>query len=91
MTAPVIEVTVVASDHPIWKGQASFVSIPAYEGSMGILPNHEPVLTLIKEGIVSVVTNDEERREFNVSSGFIAFENNRLTVTVESGVDMQGH
>ena len=50
-----MQVNIVAADHPVWHGTAKSVTIPASEGEMGILADHEPVLTVIKGGTVSVV------------------------------------
>ena len=50
-----MKVNIVAADHPVWHGEATSVTIPASEGGMGILPDHEPVLTVIKQGTLTVV------------------------------------
>ncbi|KFI72134.1 ATP synthase subunit epsilon [Bifidobacterium minimum] len=87
MTAT-MSVTIVAADHPVWSGTARSVTIPAAEGGMGILPDHEPVLTVIKEGDVTVVEAGGERHSFAVRDGFISFDSNRLTIAVERGHDV---
>lgn len=79
----VMEVNIVAADHPVWKGQATSVTIPASEGGMGILANHEPVLTVIKQGEVTVVEASGARRVLEVTDGFISFDSNKLTIAVE--------
>lgn len=81
--APTMEVNIVAADHPVWRGEAISVTIPASEGGMGILPDHEPVLTVIKQGQVTVVEVGGARRVLDVTDGFIAFDSNRLTIAVE--------
>ncbi|KAA8815530.1 ATP synthase F0F1 subunit epsilon [Bifidobacterium sp. UTCIF-37] len=84
-----MQVNIVAADHPVWHGEARSVTIPAAEGGMGILPDHEPVLTIIKQGTVTVVEPDEDRHMFEVTDGFISFDSNKLTVAVERGRDVQ--
>ena len=56
-----MKVNIVAADHPVWHGEATSVTIPASEGGMGILPDHEPVLTVIKQGTLTVVEPDGDR------------------------------
>ena len=85
----IMKVNIVAADRPLWNGDATSVTIPASEGGMGILPNHEPVLTVIKQGTVTVVEPDDNRRMFEVTDGFISFDSNKLTVAVEHGHDVQ--
>ena len=75
-----MKVNIVAADHPVW---------PASEGGMGILPDHEPVLTVIKQGTLTVVEPDGDRHMFEVTDGFISFDSNKLTVAVERGHDVQ--
>ena len=77
-----MKVNIVAADHPVWHGEAS-------EGGMGILPDHEPVLTVIKQGTLTVVEPDGDRHMFEVTDGFISFDSNKLTVAVERGHDVQ--
>ena len=72
MAGLTMQVNIVAADHPVWHGTAKSVTIPASEGGMGILPNHEPVLTVIKEGTIVVVDPDGSRRSFEVTDGFIS-------------------
>ena len=79
----VLKVAIVAADHPVWSGEASAVSIPASEGGMGILPNHEPVMTVIDHGTVVVTAPLGKRHAFEVTDGFIAFDSNKLTVAVD--------
>lgn len=88
MAGSIMQVNIVAADHPVWEGTAKSVTIPASEGGMGILPDHEPVLTLIKEGTVTVIDPDGERHVFEVTDGFISFDSNKLTVAVERGRDV---
>lgn len=89
MADSIMQVNIVAADHPVWTGQASSVVIPAYEGAMGILPGHQPILTLFEEGVIKVVDPDGETHEFEVSDGFISFDSNKLTVAVERGRDVK--
>lgn len=84
-----MKVNIVAADHPVWHGEATSVTIPASEGGMGILPDHEPVLTVIKQGTLTVVEPDGDRHMFEVTDGFISFDSNKLTVAVERGHDVQ--
>ena len=53
---------------------------------MGILPDHEPVLTVIKEGTIVVVDPEGERHSFEVTDGFISFDSNKLTVAAGRGM-----
>ena len=80
MAGSTLQVNIVAADHPVWHGTAKSVTIPASEGGMGILPDHEPVLTVIKEGTIVVVDPEGNR---------LSFDSNKLTVAVERGTNVK--
>lgn len=84
-----MQVTIVSADKPVWSGQARSATVPATMGSMGIMPDHEPILALLKEGDVSVQTLDGGKRSFHVDSGFASFDTNILTVAVDHSMDDQ--
>ncbi|RBP97667.1 ATP synthase F1 subunit epsilon [Bifidobacterium aemilianum] len=81
----IMQVNIVAADHPVWSGKAQAVMVPALEGSMGILPNHEPVLSLLEQGTVTLTDDQSQSHSFEVSDGFISFDSNKLTIAVEHG------
>lgn len=78
-----IAVTLAASDRLVWQGEAVRVSVPAAEGSMGILADHEPVMAATDEGTVVVTRPDNTQLRFEVNNGFISFDSNKLTIAVE--------
>ncbi|WEV42194.1 F0F1 ATP synthase subunit epsilon [Bifidobacterium sp. ESL0682] len=89
MAGSTMKVNIVASDRPLWAGEAKSVTIPASSGGMGILPDHEPVMTVIDKGIVSAVDVDGNRHSFEMTDGFASFDSNLLTVAAETGVDVE--
>ena len=89
MAGSTMQVNIVAADHPVGHGTAKSFPIPASEGGMGILPDHEPVLTVIKEGTIVVVDPEGNRLSFEVTDGFISFDSNKLTVAVERGTNVK--
>lgn len=88
MAGAIMRVSIVAADHPVWSGSARSAVVPSCEGEMGILPNHEPVLTLVKGGTMTVTDTAGELHSFAVADGFISFDENKLTVAVERGQDV---
>ena len=59
------------------------VNIPGFDGDMGILPNHAPLLTLLRAGRFSYQKGEEEI-ELVVSEGYAEVTDNRVTVLAES-------
>lgn len=63
-----IRCEVVSQDRIVFQGDVDIVNLPGVEGDMGILPNHSPVLTLLRFGVVSVKTKTDEQF-FTVAGG----------------------
>ena len=51
---------IISPDQTILKQEANEVTIPSYEGQMGILNNHIPLITFLRPGIVIIKTNVEK-------------------------------
>ena len=59
------------------------VNIPGFDGDMGILADHAPLLTLLRPGRFSY-QNGEEEVELVISEGYAEVTDNRVTVLAES-------
>ena len=56
------------------------VVLPSYEGEMGILKNHIPIISFLKPGIAKILKSSENVESFFVQDGVIEFYNNNLTI-----------
>jgi len=81
--AATITVFIVAPDQTLWSGTARSVSAPTVEGSIGLLPHHEPVLSLLASGVVAVVPEDGERTEIPITGGFLSFDQDAVTIVTD--------
>ena len=59
------------------------VTIPGVEGDFGVLPNHSPVMAMIREGEL-VVENDGVQRSFALAGGFADVTPEGVTVLAEA-------
>jgi F-type H+-transporting ATPase subunit epsilon len=66
----------------MFDGEADAVVAPAYDGEVGILPNHAPFMTLLGEGTLPVRRADSVQR-FVVQGGFLQVVDNRVRVVAE--------
>ena len=53
-------VEIVSPDRSILKTDAQEVSIPCFEGEMGILKDHIPIITFLRPGIIKVINAKAE-------------------------------
>ena len=56
------------------------VILPSYEGEMGILKDHIPIISFLRPGVVKILKSSENIDSFFVQEGIIEFYNNNLTI-----------
>tara|TARA_Y100000287_G_scaffold82209_1_gene65171 strand:+ start:783 stop:1181 length:399 start_codon:yes stop_codon:yes gene_type:complete len=70
------------------KENVSEVVVPAYEGEMGILKDHIPIISFLKPGIIKVISGSEEHN-FYVEDGIVEFKDNTLSILTSSIFDIK--
>ena len=65
------------------KDDVSEVVVPAFEGEMGILKDHIPIISFLKPGIVKIYSKSNEEK-FYVEDGIVEFKNNNLSILTSS-------
>ncbi|NMB53539.1 MAG: ATP synthase F1 subunit epsilon [Leptolinea sp.] len=78
-----IRCEVVSQDRIVFQGDVDSVNLPGVEGDMGILPNHSPVLALLRFGVVSVRTKTEEQF-FTVAGGVVEVQPDQVTILADA-------
>ena len=78
-----LSVDIVAPDRILWKGEATLVSAQAVEGSIGLLPGHVPILSVLGAGTVKVVQLDGEDHYVDITGGFLSLDHDMVTIVAE--------
>jgi F-type H+-transporting ATPase subunit epsilon len=78
-----LHVSVVAVDRNVWSGAAKSIVAKTPEGEIGILPGHEPVLSLLVNGVVRIEPVEGPKVVVAVHGGFVAFDSNECRVLAE--------
>ena len=71
-------IEIITPDKTIHKTEADEIVIPSYEGEMGILKDHIPIITFLRPGFIKIL-NDKETTFF-VEEGIVEFNNNNLLI-----------
>ena len=82
----ILTVEIISPDQTILKQEANEVTIPSYEGQMGILNNHIPLITFLRPGIITIKSNVEKK--FYVEEGTVEFSNNNLLILTSTARDL---
>ena len=71
-------VEIIYPDKSIFKNETNEVTIPSYEGEMGILKDHVPLITFLRPGILKII--GETNQLFFIEDGIVEFSNNKLLI-----------
>ena len=79
-----LEVEIVTGEQVVYQqDDVSMVIAPGAEGSLGILPNHAPLVTLLKGGELRVSAGAEDEA-LAVNGGFLEVVNNKVVVLADT-------
>jgi F-type H+-transporting ATPase subunit epsilon len=77
----VLKVSVISPEAVLFEGDADSVVAPAYDGEVGILTGHAPLMALLGDGELRL--GGGEGRRFKVSGGFMQVLENHVRVVTE--------
>ena len=71
-------IEIISPEKSILNTEASEVILPSYEGEMGILRDHIPLITFLRPGLIKV--KNENEKIFFIEDGTVEFKNNNLLI-----------
>jgi len=82
-----IHVDVVSAEESIFAGNAEFVVLPGEAGELGIFPQHTPLITRIKSGVVRIKVSGQEAEELVfVAGGILEVQPTVVTVLADTAI-----
>ena len=78
-----LRVRVVSPEKVVFKGEAGGLVAPAWDGMLGILPNHAPMIVLLGQGKLTIEKPGGGAEEFHVAGGVLKVEKNEVVVLTE--------
>ncbi len=78
-----IHLEIVTAERTVLSDDVDQVNAPGAAGRMGVLPRHEPLLTSLAPGELSIIKNGE-RIPFAISGGFMEVLPDRVTVLADT-------
>ena len=76
-----LKVSVISPEAVLFEGETDAVVAPAYDGEIGILTGHAPLMTLLGDGTLRLGGGGGP--SFTVSGGFMQVLNNDVRVVTE--------
>ncbi|NLO89352.1 MAG: F0F1 ATP synthase subunit epsilon [Clostridia bacterium] len=83
MAEKILTMEVVTPERHVIKTEADSIVVPAAEGYLGILPNHAPLITSLRIGVVRYRQEGQEKR-MAISGGFMEVADNVVTILADT-------
>ena len=78
----------VSPEESIISSEVDMVLIPAIEGDAGILPNHAPYMTILRQGIIEVTFGKDNIKQYLVEGGFADITPQKITILAENSINL---
>jgi F-type H+-transporting ATPase subunit epsilon len=72
---------VISPEAVLFEGEADSLVAPAFDGEVGILTGHAPMMTLLGKGLLRIGSSGERR--FSVEGGFLQVADNQVRVVTD--------
>jgi len=85
-----LKLEIVTPEKKVFDADVDSVTVPTATGEAGILPNHAPLISALKPGILAY-SNKGTVERLAVAGGFVEVSNNRVSVltdTAESAAEI---
>ena len=81
-----VALEIVSPEKLLLSRDVDMVVIPASEGDMGVLPNHAPMIVLLRGGTVALYSGAQVTDRLFVSGGFAEITPERCTVLADEAL-----
>lgn len=85
-----LKLEIVTPEKRVLDAEVDSVNVPTASGEAGILPNHAPLISALKPGVLSYTTKGSTEK-LAISGGFVEVNSDKVAVladTAESGADI---
>lgn len=80
-TEGTMQLIITRIDGPVFNGPAHAVTVPAAEGEMTVMPHHEPYVSPLTEGVVTVRSGGDEE-VFDITRGILEVSDNTVSILI---------
>ena len=80
---------IISPEKIIFSDNVIMVTLPSYEGDMGVLKYHISIITFLRPGIIKVQKKDEKFEEFFVQDGTVEYFDDSLVVLSTSAISVK--
>lgn len=82
-----LKVSVISPERTLFEGEVDSLTAPAFDGEVGILTSHAPMMTLLGKGTLRL-GSDGAKGRFDVEGGFLQVVDNTVRVVTEKATQL---
>jgi F-type H+-transporting ATPase subunit epsilon len=80
----ILKFKVITPGRIVLESDVAQVTIPTAAGEITILPDHIPLLSIVKPGVILTRQQNKEATYLAISGGFLEFHDNELTILADT-------
>ena len=85
----IFKLEIISPEKIIFSEDVKMVTLPSYEGDMGVLKNHISIITFLRPGIIKVQKKEGNINDFFVQDGTVEYFNDNLIVLSASAINVK--
>ena len=85
----IFKLEIISPEKIIFSEDVKMVTLPSYEGDMGVLKNHISIITFLRPGIIKVQKEKEDFEDFFVQDGTVEYFGDNLVVLSSSVLNVK--
>ena len=85
----IFKLEIISPEKIILSEDVKMVTLPSYEGDMGVLKNHISIITFLRPGIIKVQKKDGNINDFFAQDGTVEYFNDNLIVLSASAMNIK--
>lgn len=74
--------TISSVEEQLFNGNAHSVTVPGADGEMTLLPQHEPLITLLKEGDIRIKHDGVNEKVMHIKQGVLETSHNHIIILI---------
>jgi F-type H+-transporting ATPase subunit epsilon len=85
-----LKVSLISPEKTLFEGEVDSVVVPAFDGQVGILTSHAPMMTLLGKGVLTLSAPANAGGRFRIDGGFLQVVDNHVRVVTEKAEPVDG-
>ena len=81
-----IDIEIISAEQSVFSGQAKFITLPAANGELGILPGHTPLISKIQAGTVCIEISENNYEYIFIAGGILEVQPYKVTVLADTAI-----